>query len=111
MGLTWSAPQVVLQGKKLLLSAPFVPESKDAIWELWRAKKDALKTDGFSVSKDKTSGEWKIMYWHDITDDSRKMHSSGIPNWQVVFNAKYAKWVDELEKIKTTVVVTEEYDF
>ena len=60
-GLTWTAPKEVntAYGPRLLRKAS---GDLSAFWDAWRADKDALKNQGYSVSKS-PSGNWEVAHW------------------------------------------------
>lgn len=69
-GLQLSKPRIVMThlGEKIVKSGFPTPE----FWEAWRADKAAVKSAGFSVSKDPESGEWKVTKWESpLTREER----------------------------------------
>jgi len=36
-------------------------------WDLWRAKKDELKSLGLSAGKDQKTDEWELCWWQEIS--------------------------------------------
>lgn len=104
MGLSWTKPQKV-KGDTLILTKAKITgsPSEQAIWSLWRSKKDEVKKDGFSLSKDKYyGGMWYITYFHEIDAEvslKKPSDGGGKMNWRIDYDnkiAKYKKVIDTL---------------
>lgn len=92
MGLSWSYPRNVRDGKSIMMTAGF-PDNKflsKKLWDLWRSCKTDLKQDGFRVSK--FAEVWKISYFCDITDDNIALRD-GKAVYMHDFEDKYNRWV------------------
>lgn len=65
MGINFSTPKLIKNKTQRLAIADFPSDQnkQKKLWSLWRSKKDELKNDGFSVSKDKNTDEWQILYY------------------------------------------------
>jgi hypothetical protein len=101
MGLSWSEPNLRKGVTLIVLSAPF-PSNKqqsDKLWNLYKTKKEQIKNDEFSVSKDKLSGIWKIMYFHTVKETSLTRDVSGEYCWKTQFKERLKKWENILNNV------------
>lgn len=87
MGLTFSNPKKIKNGQTIMRISDFPTDKigKNDCWNLWKMHKDKLKEDGFSITKDKNTDEWKICHYANKTDN---------------FDEKYKKWSKFLIKVK-----------
>lgn len=62
LGLKFSKPKIVMTkfGEREVYSSPATEE----FWAAWRERKDALKAEGWSVSKG-DKGEWRVSIWRE----------------------------------------------
>lgn len=88
-------------GTRLFLSSEFPAnrEQTQKLWQLWKLHKDAIKEDGFSATKDKYTGQYKIMYWHDIEANDHVKDAAGVPRWRAQMLDKLNRWAEELEQV------------
>ena len=104
MGLKWAKPKNVSNNTLIVTETAF-PEKPlaEAIWTLWRSKKDSIKKDGFSIGKDKYHNKWNIKYFHKVTADSTKIIDGNTKmNWRIEFDERVAKYKIILEGLAKT---------
>ena len=109
MGLKWTKPFSVKRDTILLTKCVFPEEVKDDIWNLWKIKKADIKSDGFSIGKDRKTNEWNIQYWHTKNDNSYEPTDDG-PMWKHERDAKVKKWNKKLEKARQVFSEKNEVD-
>ncbi len=106
MGLAWS--NVTVKNGNLIVCFTAFPTNdnlKNDIWNLWKAKKDELKEEGFGIGKDPKTGVWKINYFHNVTDTSYEKTIDGKHMWKHHFDAKLIKWEKYVNETKQVTPV------
>lgn len=104
MGLRWTKPQKVKNDTLILTKAKITGSPSElAIWSLWKSKKDEIKKDGFSLSKDKYyGGAWYITYFHEIDAEvslKKPSDGGGKMNWRIEYDNKIAKYKKTIETL------------
>ena len=101
MGLTWSNA-TVKNGTLIVCNADFPTNDnlKNDVWNLWKEKKDELKSDGFSVSKDPKTNKWKLSYFHNVNETSYEKTVTGDHMWKFHFKTKVTKWESYISNSK-----------
>ena len=71
-GLELSEPRMVMtrNGERFVRNA----DPTEAFWTAWRAQKDALKAQGWSVSKN-DSGKWQVAHWRATMDTAQRQQA------------------------------------
>jgi hypothetical protein len=109
MGLQWTKPKRVINGTKLVINAAISTDKSaenEALWSVWKAHKEKLKQDGFSIKKAQYGDQWSLSYWHTITDNTDEKSETGEPLWQVEFEDIYAKWVAIYNQMKGSTIAS-----
>jgi len=72
LDLEWSSPRLVATrfGERMVSAA----RPTEAFWEAWRARKDALKAEGISVSKG-SDGNWQVSRWQEVQSAAERAAS------------------------------------
>lgn len=104
MGLKWSKPKKSKNGQWIITDSTIPdrgePYAKE-LWDLWKKRKDDIKSDGFSLKKDNYYPGWKVTYFHKIGADSMQKPGGGNKmNWRIDYDEKVAKWKAIIEKMK-----------
>lgn len=75
---------------------------KDELWNLWKQRKEDIKSDGFSLKKDGYYGGWKVTFFHKVDAQSKQkpVDGGGKMNWRIDYDAKIAKWRAVVERMK-----------
>lgn len=106
MGLTWAKP-IKIKNNTLILVKARIPEKdkpgNDEIWALYRSKKNELKADGFSVTKDKYYGKWYATYFHGVGPTSFQKDENGKDLWEMDFRRKVAKWKNIVQNVQSAL--------
>jgi len=95
MGLIWSAPKPCKQGTLIVIDTSMDEINKkdlDLIWKLWSIKKDDLKKDGFSITKNKYTERYQILYFHKVNNKSYEKINSPNFSWKDEFDQKIINW-------------------
>ncbi len=78
--LKWNGPKMVATSRgvrELRVAKP-----NEQFWEQWRTQKEALKSQGISVGKDK-HGEWEVCWWRDVCDAKSISASRAVDNGEI----------------------------
>ncbi len=119
MGLSWSSRKCK-QDTLLVAKASITLDIKDDVWLLWNTSKsqpklrEAIKADGFGLSKDKYDGhQWKVVWFHTVTEDSfdeMEVDGKTVLVWQNTLNELTSKWIVRLAAIKDAIAGSEKED-
>jgi len=105
MGLEWSKPRIVKNGTTLVTNADMPGENTQKnIWNLWKVQKEEIKKDGLGVSKDTKTGEWRLVYFHLINENSYEKTTSGKDFWVIELEKKVKKWQKKMNEISEVLV-------
>lgn len=68
LDLNWSEPKIVMTkfGERSLRTA----SPNQSFWELWNSKKNELKRDGFSLTKEPSG--WVVLHWAKLENEEKK---------------------------------------
>lgn len=107
MGIRWSNPRPVADASSIMITSEFPSGDiqKAKIWNLWRAYKTELKSDGFNIRKH--LDKWQISWFHTVTETSF-VKISNEPKYMTIFKEVYNEWFEVYEDVNTAGFKKEE---
>jgi len=113
MGLSFNKPNPIKDGSKIVVSAimpPYGSPLAKELWDLYKASKDDIKKDGFSIKKENWKGNdiWKVNYWHTVNANTYEKNEEGEFLWKTTFDSKVKKWDNHIKKSRNLAPEKEE---